>query len=345
MRLLPPSPELWHALNLIHAGNHSPRKALLAVAQHCTGEDFSGSPRELEDLIGRILSTWDETDFLAAGWKGYVDHALSQEKKSLLFSNWRLLLATEPPEGFADFLKAAGEQGIAPGTVVTWLATRLAKAGVRVPRERIIALRKVPAKDLMVPRKLRELWAIEHCVAPPAPNSPEEIPLGKAVDELFGAPTGTTADNAANTATHSPVDQLQTDNPPAAKPNESATHDKQQLCGLRNAIRNASGLIDPPPATELATPDGSPTHSPDFRSARWYGTLHEFTALQAACVKVLWEARDNGTPTLGDATILEAADSDAERLGLVFRDHPAWGTMIVEGSTRGTHRLADPPQR
>jgi hypothetical protein len=77
----------------------------------------------------------------------------------------------------------------------------------------------------------------------------------------------------------------------------------------------------------------------------WFGTPYEFTAQQAACIKVLWEARDNGTPTLGDATILEAADSDAERLGLVFRDHPAWGTMIVEGSTRGTHRLADPPQR
>lgn len=85
------------------------------------------------------------------------------------------------------------------------------------------------------------------------------------------------------------------------------------------------------------------THSPDFRSVNWYGTLHEFTPQQAACVKVLWEAWENGTPAVGDATTLEAADSKAERLGLVFRDHPAWGTMIVDGATKGTHRLADPP--
>ncbi|MBC7818184.1 MAG: hypothetical protein IAG10_14955 [Planctomycetaceae bacterium] len=66
--------------------------------------------------------------------------------------------------------------------------------------------------------------------------------------------------------------------------------------------------------------------------------------MQAACVKVLWEARQNGTPTVGDATVLELVESDSERLSLVFRDHAAWGTMIVEGQTKGTHRLADPPE-
>jgi hypothetical protein len=86
------------------------------------------------------------------------------------------------------------------------------------------------------------------------------------------------------------------------------------------------------------------THSTDFRSVSWYGTPHEFTELQAACVKVLWEAMDNITPTVGDATILEEVESNAERLGLVFRDHAAWGTMIVEGQTKGTHRLAEPPK-
>lgn len=96
---------------------------------------------------------------------------------------------------------------------------------------------------------------------------------------------------------------------------------------------------------QSATPDESPTHSPDFRSVNWFGTPHEFTAQQAACVKVLWEAWENRTPTVGDSTILEAADSDAERLGLVFRDHPAWETMIVAGSTKGTHRLAAEPPK
>jgi hypothetical protein len=88
----------------------------------------------------------------------------------------------------------------------------------------------------------------------------------------------------------------------------------------------------------------SSTHAPDFRSVNWFGTVYEFTPNQAACVKVLWEAWDNGTPIVGDATILESAGSDAERLPLVFRDHPAWMTLIVGvGTRRGVHRLADPP--
>ncbi len=86
------------------------------------------------------------------------------------------------------------------------------------------------------------------------------------------------------------------------------------------------------------------THSPDFRSVNWFGTQHEFTSMQAACIKVLWEAWENGTPAVGDSTVLETADSDSERLPLVFRDHEAWGTMIVDGQTKGTHRLADSPE-
>ncbi len=90
-------------------------------------------------------------------------------------------------------------------------------------------------------------------------------------------------------------------------------------------------------------PQRGAKHSPDFRSVNWFGALYEFTPQQAACVKMLWEAWKNGTPTVGDATVLETAGSDAERLPLVFRDHLALGTMIIDGQTKGTHRLADPP--
>ena len=95
------------------------------------------------------------------------------------------------------------------------------------------------------------------------------------------------------------------------------------------------------PAKVLPT---SEAHSVDFRSVKWLGIPYEFTPQQAACIKVLWEAFENETPSIGDASILEAAESDAERLGLVFRSHAAWGTMIVEGRTKGTHRLAEPPK-
>jgi len=88
--------------------------------------------------------------------------------------------------------------------------------------------------------------------------------------------------------------------------------------------------------------DSPATHGPDFRSVNWYGRPYAFTATQAACVGMLWEAWRQGTPDVGDATLLESAGSHADRLPMVFRDHDAWGTMIVNGSTKGTHRLAEP---
>ncbi len=87
------------------------------------------------------------------------------------------------------------------------------------------------------------------------------------------------------------------------------------------------------------------SHSDDFRSVDWYGTLYEFTANQAACIKVLWEHWERGTPTIGDQTVLETADIAQTRLDQVFRDrnapHLAWGKMIVPGP-KGTHRLLEP---
>ena len=87
-------------------------------------------------------------------------------------------------------------------------------------------------------------------------------------------------------------------------------------------------------------------HSPDFRSVSWLGTLHTFTPTQAACVKLLWEQWEGGTPEIGAATILEHVDSEQPRLSQVFRtknvSHLAWGTMIAPGKTKGSYRLALP---
>jgi hypothetical protein len=87
-------------------------------------------------------------------------------------------------------------------------------------------------------------------------------------------------------------------------------------------------------------------HSIDFRSVHWFGADHTFSATQAACVQVLWEAWENGTPEVGQATILEHPEVEAEskRLVDVFKGHPAWGTMIVKGRTAGAYRLAGPPE-
>src|SRR5262245_31515022 len=37
-------------------------------------------------------------------------------------------------------------------------------------------------------------------------------------------------------------------------------------------------------------------HSRDFRSLTWSGVKHEFTATQARCIRVLYEAWKNGSP-------------------------------------------------
>ncbi len=87
-------------------------------------------------------------------------------------------------------------------------------------------------------------------------------------------------------------------------------------------------------------------HSKDFRSVYWYGDDYTFSPAQAACVNVLWEAWENGTPELGQATILEHPEVEAESKRLVdlFKGHPAWGKMIVKGKTAGAFRLAGPPR-
>jgi len=83
-------------------------------------------------------------------------------------------------------------------------------------------------------------------------------------------------------------------------------------------------------------------YSGDYRSVYWFGQNYAFTANQAACIRLLWEAWENGTPELSAAWILEKADIAQERLDLVFRDHPAWGEMVRPGSTKGTYRLSPP---
>lgn len=106
-----------------------------------------------------------------------------------------------------------------------------------------------------------------------------------------------------------------------------------------------------PPATLvfLENPGPDPTRASyglDCRSVNWYGQVFTFTPIQAACVKVLIEHYKHGVPELGEQTILECdqVKSSQNRLASVFDNggHPAWGTMIKPGSTKGTVRLAKP---
>jgi len=82
-------------------------------------------------------------------------------------------------------------------------------------------------------------------------------------------------------------------------------------------------------------------HSEDFRSVHWFGADYQFTASQAACIEVLWQAWEAGTPELGQEFIVTEIDVQSERLVDLFKGHPAWGKMIVPGSTKGAYRLEE----
>jgi hypothetical protein len=64
--------------------------------------------------------------------------------------------------------------------------------------------------------------------------------------------------------------------------------------------------------------------------------------MQAAIIKLLWQAMDNGTPDVGGDTLLEAADAKSSRLIDIFRANSAWNRLIVDGATKGSTRLAKP---
>lgn len=92
----------------------------------------------------------------------------------------------------------------------------------------------------------------------------------------------------------------------------------------------------------------SPTrHSQDFRSVHWYGTDYSFTDAQAAIVRLLWEAWENGTPDVGHRSLLETAKLSSDRLPDVFKEkgqyHSAWGSMIQSNvGSKGSARLCAP---
>jgi hypothetical protein len=82
-------------------------------------------------------------------------------------------------------------------------------------------------------------------------------------------------------------------------------------------------------------------HSNDYRWVKYNGHCFTFTDYQAAAVKLLWEQKGG---ELGQAYILEEIGSATNRFRNVFKKkggmHPAWGTMIIRGQTKGTYCLA-----
>jgi hypothetical protein len=69
-------------------------------------------------------------------------------------------------------------------------------------------------------------------------------------------------------------------------------------------------------------------HSPDFRCVAWFGKQFHFTPAQSLVVEVLWKAWNHGTPRVGAAALLEAADMVSDKIADLFKRSEAWGIMI-----------------
>lgn len=87
----------------------------------------------------------------------------------------------------------------------------------------------------------------------------------------------------------------------------------------------------------------------DFSDFTWNGSRHTFTKMQAMAVSEWYHAYMNGNPELRDETVLSeigsCANDKSRGLRDLFKGHPAWGTVIIHGTSNGTHRLADPPKK
>lgn len=100
----------------------------------------------------------------------------------------------------------------------------------------------------------------------------------------------------------------------------------------------ALGITSGPAESQVPGQSISYSHGPDFRSVIWNGKPFSFTRRQAGAVQILWEAWKNGTPEVGQDYILQQIGADVRDLRDVFRDHKAWGVMIVNGQA-GIARL------
>jgi hypothetical protein len=82
------------------------------------------------------------------------------------------------------------------------------------------------------------------------------------------------------------------------------------------------------------------THSSDFHSVTLRGQQFSLTPSQAQVVERLFEAYQNGTPEIGQHTLIVGLELQSRRLRDIFKSRPeAWGTLVVPGRTRGTYRL------
>lgn len=118
-------------------------------------------------------------------------------------------------------------------------------------------------------------------------------------------------------------------------------YDRVKLVGA-NLAHAATGSDAAEPSPPL---EANAAHSTDFRSVRWFGERFTFTTTQAACIRILWQNWEQGTPVISELTVLDSAGATCDRLRDVFNKgkHPAWGTL-VRPAVKGAFCLAEPDE-
>ena len=96
---------------------------------------------------------------------------------------------------------------------------------------------------------------------------------------------------------------------------------------------------DPPPISEPSPEPQEFEHSPDYRRVDWQGKKFRFSPMQSRVVRLLHEEFKEGRDELGAAVLLDGSDSTGEYVRDIFRRHCAWGTLIIKGEGKGTHKL------
>lgn len=113
---------------------------------------------------------------------------------------------------------------------------------------------------------------------------------------------------------------------------------------LENGVVTVSAAVTlPPPTTEeqLQAASRGIRYSNDYAAVKWGDVTFSFSKKQRRVVHALMAAWRDGQAA-HQTSLLDAADSEANRLRDLFRDHPAWGTMIAPGEEVGTYRIVTP---
>jgi len=128
----------------------------------------------------------------------------------------------------------------------------------------------------------------------------------------------------------------------------------RDVCEERGLIPRRAGSKTPESTDRGESTKPETAHNEDFTWVRWFGEEYTFARVQAAIVRELWHEWDAGRGGLTKKRIIillgkdgtnEMSSIDDFAPAKTFKDHPAWGTMIVNTTKKpatAVYQLVDP---